>query len=266
VHLAISRDTAQLFDSHVIKPTADEMAAIAATINNHFTRDGIHLEFPDPARGYIATDPHNLPKSTPLWEMGGANVFDNLPLSKTKTNWRAISNEMQMLLHEHPVNQARAAAGEPAINGLWIWGGGTIAEVEAAVNNGAIEPPQFTHVLAKLVLARGLAMATGVTVAPLPSQFSDADAEINGPTLVVLHSATREIRAQSRETWPAEVAKLERDWIAPAVSAFDAQRLDGLTILLPNESATLTLEVTRGSVLRKFASLIRTKKMLADFL
>ncbi|MBC7621951.1 MAG: hypothetical protein H7232_01025, partial [Aeromicrobium sp.] len=199
VHLAISRDNAQLFDSHVVNPTADEMAAIAATINGHFVAQGIQVEFPNPARGYITTEPNNLPKSTPLWQMSGANVFDNLPLSKTRTNWRSISNEIQMLLHEHPVNEKRTAAGTPTINGLWIWGGGTVAD---ALNgtDPALEPPSFTHVFARLALARGLAMAHGLTLAALPPRF---DATVIQPdALVVLHTATREIRGQSRETWP----------------------------------------------------------------
>lgn len=35
-----------------------------------------------------------------------------------------LLGEVQMFLHEHPVNQQRAAAGLPAINSLWIWGAG----------------------------------------------------------------------------------------------------------------------------------------------
>lgn len=265
VHLAISRDNAQLFDSHVINPNAEEMAAIAATVNAHFVNQGITVEFPDPARGYIATETTNLPKSTSLWEMAGANVFDNLPLSKTRTNWRAISNEMQMLLHEHPINQTRAANGIPAINGLWIWGGGSVEAVLSA-SDPATEPPTFSHVFARLALARGLAMAKELALATLPPRF---DANVIAPhALVVLHMATREIRGQSRETWPAEVAAIERDWVAPAVAALNAGKLDALTLLIPCESATLTIKVARNGIKTKvlrLAGALSGKKSLADF-
>jgi len=30
-------------------------------------------------------------------------------------------NEIQMLLHEQPFNEAREARGEPPVNGLWLW-------------------------------------------------------------------------------------------------------------------------------------------------
>jgi hypothetical protein len=35
-------------------------------------------------------------------------------------------NEIQMLLHEHPVNGERAARRLPAINSLWLWGFGQL--------------------------------------------------------------------------------------------------------------------------------------------
>jgi hypothetical protein len=35
-------------------------------------------------------------------------------------------NEIQMLLHEHPVNDVRQRRGRPVINSLWFWGFGAI--------------------------------------------------------------------------------------------------------------------------------------------
>ena len=37
---------------------------------------------------------------------------------------RRLMTELQMLLHEHPVNEARAARGVPTVNAVWLWGGG----------------------------------------------------------------------------------------------------------------------------------------------
>ena len=38
--------------------------------------------------------------------------------------WRVLGNDIQVLLHNHPVNQARVAKGAAPVNGLWLWGGG----------------------------------------------------------------------------------------------------------------------------------------------
>ena len=35
-----------------------------------------------------------------------------------------LLNEAQMVLHAHPVNEAREARGEPAVNSVWLWGAG----------------------------------------------------------------------------------------------------------------------------------------------
>jgi len=34
--------------------------------------------------------------------------------------WRRLQNEVQMLLHQHPINNAREDAGQPPVNTLWL--------------------------------------------------------------------------------------------------------------------------------------------------
>lgn len=264
VHLAVSRDNIQLFDSHVIKPTAVEMAAIADTFNRYFLQDELRVCFPDAARGYIEIDANDVPVTTPIWAMGNASVFENLPClsTKSRTNWRTRTNEIQMLLHDHPVNQAREVAGTVPINGLWLWGGGALSGFAIA--------SQHHRVVARLALARGLATAGKCVVETLPPNGNTLfDVKANQPadqsTLVVLHTATREIRAQSRETWPDEVARIDHDWIAPAVVALAAGKLASLTMVLPSESASMTVRVRNNGVMPRIKQLFATKRTLKDY-
>ena len=46
--------------------------------------------------------------------------------------WRQLLNLIQMVWHDHPVNQARVARGAPPINSLWLYGGGTADRLPAA--------------------------------------------------------------------------------------------------------------------------------------
>ena len=48
-----------------------------------------------------------------------------LPEGPGAYSFHRLNSELQMLLHDHPVNRRRVAAGLPTISGLWIWGGGT---------------------------------------------------------------------------------------------------------------------------------------------
>ena len=60
-----------------------------------------------------------------LSEVAGKDVQPYLPAGADALEWHRIFNEAQMLLHEHAVNEAREARGEPAVNSVWFWGGGT---------------------------------------------------------------------------------------------------------------------------------------------
>ncbi len=248
VHLAVSRDNIQLYDSHVLTPTLDEMAQITTTLNGHFAEDGLQFIFPDAARGYLRIAADDMPETTPLWKMSGANVFEHLPRQvNSRTNWRRMTNEIQMLLHDHPVNTAREEKQQYPINGLWLWGGGE-------VNAPALT--SYNHLFGRLALARGLANLHNMPCAPLPDKFVIPTID---KTLIVLHAPTREIRAMSPFNWQIAVNDIDTNWIAPAVAAFDDKKLSALTIIVANESSTLTITAKRRTILNGF---FRAKKTL----
>lgn len=47
-----------------------------------------------------------------------------LPGGAGRAGHRRLLSEIEMALHEHPVNAERESEGRPVINSLWIWGGG----------------------------------------------------------------------------------------------------------------------------------------------
>lgn len=51
-----------------------------------------------------------------------------LPSGENSAAHRNLLSEIEMSLHEHPVNLARLERGEQAVNSLWLWGGGTAPE------------------------------------------------------------------------------------------------------------------------------------------
>ncbi len=51
-----------------------------------------------------------------------------------------LLSEAQMALHDHEVNQRRAADGRRSVNSIWFWGGGTAPEIDARPI-----PPLFAH-------------------------------------------------------------------------------------------------------------------------
>lgn len=56
---------------------------------------------------------------------------DFLPGGSQRSRHRRLLSEIEMALHEHPVNAEREAAGKPVVNSLWLWGGGHAPATEA---------------------------------------------------------------------------------------------------------------------------------------
>jgi hypothetical protein len=51
-----------------------------------------------------------------------------LPAGDSADTYHQLLGEVQMVLHEHEINQRRARSGIPEINSLWLWGGGFAPE------------------------------------------------------------------------------------------------------------------------------------------
>jgi len=54
----------------------------------------------------------------------GKTVNPYIEQSRQNLPWYKLLNEIQMFMHQHPVNQRRIQRGLVAINSLWFWGAG----------------------------------------------------------------------------------------------------------------------------------------------
>lgn len=68
----------------------------------------------------------------------GVSLVECLPEGEAGRVWRRLFNEAQILLHAHPVNARRIAAGKIPVNALWFWGEGSLPDaVETALRSVA---------------------------------------------------------------------------------------------------------------------------------
>lgn len=131
VHFAAGMDHVRLAPLADAVPTAAEAAQLAATLNDHFADDGLVFgELVDGAWPVLCRAPVQCSTRDPAAAVGH-NIHDFLPAGADGARVRSLMNEIQMLLHEHPVNQRRAARRASPINGLWLWGFGA-ADVAGA--------------------------------------------------------------------------------------------------------------------------------------
>jgi hypothetical protein len=136
VHLAAGLDHVRMGALQAAQPNAAEAAALAATIAAHFADDGLAvIAFVDGA-WLLRFDADVQCDTQPPDAVVGHDVHAAMPSGRDGARVRSLTNEVQMLLHEHPVNLQRERARLEPINGWWLWGFGSRAPVPLAATAG----------------------------------------------------------------------------------------------------------------------------------
>ncbi len=136
VHLRPDRDRLRLYAGRALAPEPDEAEALVKVFNCHFAEEGFELLAPRPERWYLRVY-GRLPQlqMAPIYAVQGGSIGDHLPRDANSLPWVRLLNEAQMLFHAEPGGRLRAKTGQPAINGIWIWGGGILpAQVKLRVD------------------------------------------------------------------------------------------------------------------------------------
>ena len=121
VNLNLQRDRLLLAG---VRVASEEAAALCASLNTHFAGQGIEFFAPHPQRWYVRLGELPRIRTTPLSQAIGGDVRAALPAGEDASRWHQLSNEIQMLLHAHPLNEIREVHGETIVNSVWFWGGG----------------------------------------------------------------------------------------------------------------------------------------------
>lgn len=109
-----------------------ESRALMDTLAAFVQQDGVTLHF-DRADRWLAQGEllRELPSAS-LDRVLGQDLEPWISRHSGAEAWRRLQSELQMLLHSHPVNDARAARGAPVINSLWLHGTGSLPEPSRA--------------------------------------------------------------------------------------------------------------------------------------
>jgi len=108
---------------------AAEAEALVKPLRPLFGDAGFQISAPVPSRWYLALPVESqLPAFAPPEQVLGDDLFTHLPEGPEGRRWRALLNEAQVILHNHPVNAARVAAGKLAVNSLCFWGAGKLPD------------------------------------------------------------------------------------------------------------------------------------------
>ena len=207
-----------------LRLAAPEAERLAADFNTLYAGSGLALR-PLPGGTFLLAAPAG---ETPLTcepaRVPAGTLAESLPSGSGAGALRRLGAELEMWLHQHPLNAERAGRGEPPVSTLWIWGGG--AAPARTPPAGAARAAVYG---AEAYLA-GLARLGGSESRPVPPEWPYARTGALESALYALEVSDALQREPGSDLLRA-LADLDRRWIAPAVAALGAGSLERLWLL-----------------------------------
>jgi len=209
---------------------AHDAAELISLLNAHFVGDDIEFTAARPDAWFVRV-PHAVHLRTrPLAVAMERTLRDFLPTGPDAAVWRRWQSEIQMLLHEHPVNAARERHGKAPANSVWFSEGG----MRPAQSARALAVRTFADDGVALALASHVgrpAHAVPASLAPILAESDNADVTIVVPT--------------------ADFDAVERAWLSPAWSALMNGRLRVVTLLADDAGAAFEWTALRPHAWRR---------------
>ena len=130
-HWQMGQSNAQLADSEALQVSPAQSLALMERMAPFFAEDGVHLAFcsQQSDRWWARGDVFKEVRSVSMERIRGQDLGGRWLQEVTQAlpaSLRRLQSEMQMLLYQDPVNDARETQGLPPINALWFSGCGAL--------------------------------------------------------------------------------------------------------------------------------------------
>lgn len=239
VHIQIDRDEAVLVANESLCLEESEARSLIDALNQHFEQDGLRIHYHKQHQwlmlGDIGLQTHSL--SDAMFR----NINDYQPTGKDEAKWRAIINEVQMLLHGHPVNEKRVEQGDMPANSLWVWGGGKHKSTVSSLD----------LVLSDELLAKDVASCAGIPCDLLPSEI-DSTYFSNQDSLLIFTEQMKAVRQNDVFGWFEYLLRFDQDVLAPLFELLQRGKLDSLIIKSDTVAIVMTRKALKGHFWRLF--------------
>lgn len=216
VYVRIDQEMAYVAARDELALSEQEARQLIASLNQHFA-DVLQIRYHNPQQWLVQIA---LQVSTsPLTHSMLQDVNRMQPQGEDAQRWHALLNEIQMLLHAHPVNEARVQAGKLPVNSLWLWGGGRIDTVATAID----------VVYANDALVADAAVRNAIAHATLPRKIEAALFDTHKVLLVVTEQMPA-IQQRDVYGWFAALKYLEQHFLSPLLGLLKNGKLDQLVL------------------------------------
>lgn len=262
MHLIAGMTSVHVDRRSILRLDPEEQAMLAADFQRVFHDSGFHLQ-PLEAGDFLMLGPQMSRAETkePARAMG-ASMSEH---AGSNPALRKLVVELEMWLHDHPINDTRRRRGELPVTGLWLWGGGLAATARHADRDGGDSLPSPTAdaegrtagarvstragtgasgPLSDIAFGRdsylqGLWALRGAKVEPLPQHLADVFSYSRAQRAVVVIEIGLMLQANPGWTFFEAVAAIDRRFIAPAVDALNHGQFGRLVVLANDYELTL---------------------------
>lgn len=151
--------------------------------------------------------------------------------SGTDPAWRRLSSEIELWLHAHPINEARATKRLAAVNALWLWGGGAVPAQRPA--DSSATPPSEAGFRGEDPFVAGVAALAGTSMQIAPAL--PADGFRAGGRAQVIQLAVAPPSRRAHRT----LADIDEQFIAPLLARLRAREIESIDLLMGDVHANL---------------------------
>ncbi len=208
-------------DRAVLPVTAQESETLCRDFNRDFDARGWRLWASRPGQWYLQSTQPLQVTTVPLSIALGRGLEGIMPSGPDGARLRALLNELQMWLFEHPLNQAREAQGCPPINSIWPLGAG----------EAGLPRKHWRALWAVDDFYRGAGKVAGADlVATVPADGTALVPALpaSGEAMLVLDSLLRPAALGDVGQWYDTLQQLDRDWFAPLLDALVQRRVQAI--------------------------------------
>jgi len=227
VSLSPSADQLILTSARIPELSAADSDTLLAYLNAGLETHAASLYRSDPYNWYLALADAPSGRWWAPGELEGQHVLEFMPSGPGCRPLNRLITEVQMMLHEHPINLHRSATGLPPLNSLWPWG--WYADEQRPQPPALLARPQIEDDSGADAYAAGLAiLANQVEAGIMDDSFSVAGSSgaTEGVSSGVKNGATDRPTGDATPQFalvspaPGESAaqfrgRVERDWCSP---------------------------------------------------
>jgi hypothetical protein len=222
-HLLTGVNRVYLADSPLL--SGEEWRELENGFNETFSAAGFRLLGGDAGRAFLLSTTDLKSDTADPARVRGSDILGALPTGPDAPVLKRLMTEIQMWLHQHPVNIARQERTAGMVNALWIWGGGQWPVEKLSAQAPALRSNDD--------YLRGLWNWVGGTSEPMPESFRAIERTGDGAMIVSLPSAPSLDEGRA-------LARLDREWIQPALSSVSRGRLGRLQVHVNDRLVSLT--------------------------